>query len=556
MKLDTKKIKEILVQENYLTAEDFGKAEKYAIENHSTIFEYLLRKELISRKLLGLAVSEHYKIPFADLETKPASAKEIAQLPEAVAREFHAIVQKADAHSVIVATDEPDNPNLLKNLHDVFPKRNVTISYTFPDAIDSLFRFYKKPLETRFSEIINSQTKVAPEIIGEIIRDAVSLHASDIHFEPNTTDVIVRFRIDGILHEAGKIPKEFYGNILNRIKVQSNMRIDEHFAAQDGAIRFRDQDKSLDVRVSVIPTLDGEKIAIRLLAQYIRDFTFSDLGLTEHYQNLLKKQSKKPFGMILVTGPTGSGKTTTLYALLQILNSPDVNITTIEDPVEYKIDGVNQIQVNEQTNLTFAKGLRSIVRQDPDIILVGEIRDLETAEISVNAALTGHLLLSTFHANDATAAIPRLLDMGVEPFLLSSTLNVIVAQRLVRKICETCRFSYTETADSLKKIEPSLISYLPKKNITLYKGKGCKSCNGTGFKGRIAIFEAIEMTIEIQDFILKNPSSNQIWELARKQGSLTLFEDGMEKVKNGTTTLDEVIRVAPPPRIKFNAHVK
>jgi type II secretory ATPase GspE/PulE/Tfp pilus assembly ATPase PilB-like protein len=239
--------------------------------------------------------------------------------------------------------------------------------------------------------------------------------------------------------------------------------------------------------------------------------------------------------MILVTGPTGSGKTTTLYAVLKVLNQPGVNITTIEDPVEYKILGTNQIQVNPQTNLTFAKGLRSIVRQDPDIILVGEIRDLETAEIAVNAALTGHLLLSTFHANDAATSIPRLLDMGVEPFLLASTLELILAQRLVRKICENCRTSY-----------PHSSSYFPEKTVTLYKGKGCKNCSNTGFKGRTAIFEFIEINDAMEDLILKHPSSREIWELAQKNGAQSLFADGLEKVKSGLTTLEELLRVARP----------
>ncbi len=251
-----------------------------------------------------------------------------------------------------------------------------------------------------------------------------------------------------------------------------------------------------------------------------------------------------------MVGPTGSGKTTTLYALLKTLNRPEVNITTIEDPVEYRIPSINQIQINTQTNLTFAKGLRSIARQDPDIILVGEIRDLETAEIAVNAALTGHLLLSTFHANDAATAIPRLLDMGIEPFLLASTLEIVIAQRLVRRICEFCRYSVTKKREEFKDILSDIEHYFPKITATLYQGKGCSTCGGTGYKGRIAIFEFIVMTPEMQDLFLKNPSTKQVWELARAQGAHSLFEDGFTKVKQGVTTLEELLRIAAPPHLQ------
>ncbi|MFZ2881813.1 MAG: GspE/PulE family protein, partial [Candidatus Moraniibacteriota bacterium] len=358
------------------------------------------------------------------------------------------------------------------------------------------------------------------------IEDALILNASDIHFEPQVDIVVIRFRVDGVLQEVGRIPKTYYDNMLNRIKVQANLRTDEHASAQDGAIHYENAENTADIRVSMVPILDGEKVVMRILSKYVRGFNLSSLGLSAENERILNEAVKKPFGMILVVGPTGSGKTTTLYSLIRMLNRTEVNIATIEDPVEYKIQGINQIQVNKETNLTFSQGLRSIVRQDPDIILVGEIRDDETVEISVNAALTGHLLFSTFHANDAETAIPRLLDMKIEPFLLASTIELIIAQRLVRRICENCRYSYLE------------------KKQTFYKGKGCDVCNNTGYKGRIAIFEFIQVTQEMQDLVLKHPSSNEIWKLAKKQGSKTLFEDGMEKVKNGTTTLEELRRVA------------
>ena len=293
----------------------------------------------------------------------------------------------------------------------------ITFVYASKAAINIAFKHYNKPLATRFQQIIKEQKKVAPEILEEILDDAIQLRASDIHFEPQEKIVIVRFRVDGVMHEAERIPREHYDGVLNRIKIDSNMRIDEHFAAQDGAIRHKTHTGVLDIRVSVVPLVDGEKVVMRLLSEYVRHLTLHDLGFTQANIEVLERAAHKPFGMILTTGPTGSGKSTTLYALLKLRNSPDINISTIEDPVEYKISGINHIQVNNKADLTFASGLRALVRQDPDVLLVGEIRDGETADISVNAALTGHLLFSTLHANDSATAVPRLLDMGVEPFL-------------------------------------------------------------------------------------------------------------------------------------------
>jgi len=327
------------------------------------------------------------------------------------------------------------------------------------------------------------------------------------------------------------------------------MRIDEHLTAQDGAMQHRGEGGvGADLRVSLIPTVEGEKVVMRVLGSYVAGFTFADVGMGEAHRAVVERAAAKPFGMILTVGPTGSGKTTTLYSLLKILNKPDVNITTIEDPVEYKMEGTNQIQVREEGNMTFAKGLRSIVRQDPDIILVGEIRDKETAEISVNAALTGHLLLSTFHSNDAATAMPRLVDMGIEPFLLASTLEVVIAQRLARKICPHCRYSLSakEAITRLKTPGLDLDHYFGASD-TVYAGKGCNVCSGSGYQGRVALFEIIEVTPEIQDLMLQSPSSQEIETIARSQGSHPMFDDGVAKVKNGVTTLSEVLRVVSPP---------
>ncbi len=545
MRVDDQLLKQGLLKGNYATEEDLREAEKYAKGNRTSIADYFLSEGLLNKDLLGQAMAEVLGVPYADLNSNIPSLEQVIKIPQEAAVKYRAVL--FDEKKTIIATDNPKQPKLAEGLRALFPGKKISLAFSLPEDIDDILKQYRKSLETRFSKIIKEQKRVAPEIIEEILSDALSYRASDIHFEPQAEEVLVRFRIDGVLQEAGRIPKEYYENILNRIKVQSRLRIDEHFSAQDGSMHYQKEELEADLRTSVAPTIDGEKVVLRVLAAYVQNFTLDNLGLSATHQAMLKQSAEKPFGMILVTGPTGSGKTTTLYALLKILNRPDVNITTIEDPVEYKVRGVNQIQVNPQTNLTFAKGLRSIVRQDPDIILVGEIRDEETAEIAVNAALTGHLLLSTFHANDAATAIPRLLDMGSEPFLLASTLELIIAQRLVRKICEHCRHSISIRSTALPLEGKLAEKFFGKKTLTLYQGKGCPACNQTGYHGRTAIFEFIRMTPEMQGLILQSPSTQQIWKLAGGQGSRSLFEDGIEKVKNGITTIEELLRVAEPP---------
>lgn len=548
--LDDKKISEILVKQSYLAPEDLKKAEDAIKGKNIPLVAYLLEEGFVSKDLLGQAIAEFFGVVYMDLNSIRPSREQVMKIPEDIAKKFRVVFATENESGVVIATD---NPMILtsKNLGVVMKKylkaKSITVGYSLPDDIDGLLVYYRQALEARFIKIIKESEKVAPQIIDEIIQDALIYRASDVHFEPQAKEVLIRFRIDGMLQEVGRISKEYYENILNRIKVQAKLRLDEHASAQDGAIRFlRDEGQIIDMRVSIVPTLDGEKIVIRILFSYVRSLNLNDLGFSPEDQKIFMTAAKKPFGMIMIVGPTGSGKTTTLYALLKILNRPEVNITTIEDPVEYRIANINQIQVDARTNLTFAKGLRSIVRQDPNIILVGEVRDNETADIAVNAALTGHLLLSTFHSNDAATAIPRLLDMKVEPFLLASTLELIVAQRLVRRVCEECRYSYMEDNDSLLKKYPDLKKYLKGERTTLYKGKGCNACNHTGYQGRTAIFELIPISQEIEALIMKNPASKEVWELARKEGAHSMFEDGLDKVQNGVTSLEELLRVASP----------
>ncbi len=548
--IDNAHIKELLIAGSYISDEDAQKAEEVAKSSSISFIDALLRDGIVNSDIVGQATAESFNVPYADLNSAAIPADQIRKIPEELAKKLRVILFNEEKEDeVTVTTDAPDQADLEKELKGIFPGKKINLAYSLSEDIDNLFIFYEKPLDTRFSKIIEESDRVAPEILEEIFDDAITYKASDIHFEPQARVVVIRFRVDGVLHEAGRLPKEYYENVLNRIKVKSALRIDEHYAAQDGALHYDGKNGiSVDMRTSLVPIVEGEKVVLRVLGSYVQGLTFNDLGLTPRNQELLREAAEKPFGMILVVGPTGSGKTTTLYSLLKMLNNPDTNITTIEDPVEYKVQGLNQIQVNQITGLTFARGLRAIVRQDPDIILVGEIRDLETVEISVNAALTGHLLLSTFHANDAATAIPRLLDMGTEPFLLSSTMNLIIAQRLVRKICEHCKVSVVKKPEDFNTPQlKGVIKYLPAKNLTLYEGKKCEVCGFTGYKGRTSIYEVIKITPTMQELIVKRPSAQEIWELARKEGAKSVFEDGLEKVKNGFTTIEELIRIAPPP---------
>lgn len=548
MKFNDEAIKKILLDESYIKEEDIKKAEKYGDEHGASFLEYLMIEGLLSRDIINQALAESVGLPYLDLKSASPAKEEVLKIPEDVALRMRVVFVSESKKEVVIATDNPPTNELKEELNKLFPNKEIIISFSSSEDIDEAFINYQKGLETRFAKIIEEKKQIAPEIVDQILQDALQLKASDIHCEPWEKEVVIRFRIDGVLHEAGRISKEYYENIVNRIKVQAKLRIDEHFSSQDGAIRYslKSEERPVDLRVSIIPTLDGEKIVIRVLSTYVKNLTLSNVGLSEELQMQIMNSSKKPFGMILVTGPTGSGKSTTLYSLMKIINTRSVNITTIEDPVEYKIEGINQIQVNPLANLTFAKGLRAITRQDPNVILVGEIRDTETADIAVNAALTGHLLLSTFHANNAVTAIPRLIDMEIEPYLLSSTLELIIAQRLVRRICNSCKVSYPMSQAKIKKLGGSVSSYFTEKSLTFYKGKGCPACSNTGFDGRVGIFEFLKISQELQDIIPSRPSTNDIFKLAREQGFKTLFEDGVEKVKSGLTTIEELLRVVNP----------
>ncbi|KXK27433.1 MAG: Type II secretion system protein E [candidate division WS6 bacterium OLB20] len=383
------------------------------------------------------------------------------------------------------------------------------------------------------------------ELLDSIVFNALKSKASDVHMEPQESELLIRFRVDGILREVLTIDKNLEQALIFKIKVSAKLRTDEHFAPQDGRIRFIFDGKKLDTRVSILPITRGEKVVMRLLTSAGRSFKLQDLGLRDNELEAVEKAYNKPYGMILAVGPKGSGKTTTLYSILKILNSTEVNITTVEDPVEYDLEGVNHIQINTKANLTFASGLRSILRQDPDIIMVGEIRDAETARIATNAALTGHLVLSTLHTNDAVTAIPRLIDMGIEDFLVASTVNLVIAQRLARKLCDECKKEFTLTKadlEQLTKMRPDIAALL-KPEEKLYHEVGCNVCDGTGFKGRVGLYEVFDIDESIRKLITEHASVDDIYEQARKNGLVLIVEDGVKKLKAGVTGVSELIRV-------------
>ncbi|MDP3696512.1 MAG: GspE/PulE family protein [Candidatus Taylorbacteria bacterium] len=392
-------------------------------------------------------------------------------------------------------------------------------------------------------EVKKGATRSLIGIVNDIIENAHDSNASDIHINSKSESVKIRFRIDGVLQDVFDMPKEILPELIGRIKILSNLRIDEHQSSQDGRFRITAKDgDTVDVRVAISPSYYGESAVLRLLTDKAEMFNLENLGFSPENKKKIVSAIEKPFGMILATGPTGSGKTTTLYTILKILNKKETAIITIEDPIEYSVDNIKQIQVNPRTNLTFADGLRSILRQDPDVIMVGEIRDGETASLAVNTALTGHLLLSTLHTNDAATTLPRLLDMKVEPFLAASTVNIAIGQRLVRKICEKCKTSKKLTETEIKSLS-DVVKLKISEDKKIYRGEGCDSCNQTGYNGRIGIHEVLVVDNDIREGMLRKDSADSIKKIAVRNGMKTMIEDGLEKVFKGITSLEEVLRV-------------
>lgn len=526
-------------------------------EKNTPLEDVLFKKDLISDENLGKTISELLSLPLVRLGEISIPRDVLDLIPQVVAKKQKVIAFRKDKNGLSIAMADPSN----LQIKDFIEKKvgiPVTTYFATKQDINNALYLYNKDLSSTFNEIIEENVRQASaaagkqvdppitKIVDAILRFAYQNKASDLHIEPEKEKTLVRFRIDGILHDILSLPLELHRPIVIRIKVLSGLRTDEHSAAQDGKLQFESEEEDVDVRVSVVPITAGEKLVMRLLSERSRQFSLTDLGLSQNDLNKVKKAYNKPYGMILATGPTGSGKTTTVYAVLKLLNKRDVNIMTIEDPVEYDIQGVNQIQVNQKSNLTFSAGLRSIVRQDPDIILVGEIRDYETADIAINSAMTGHIVLSTVHTNDAPTAIPRLLDMNVEPFLIASTVNVIIAQRLVRKTHGRCRVSQEVKISELAKyVDKTLLKKIfgNERTVRIYRGKGCQLDHDIGYEGRVGIFEVLEVNDEVRRAIMERKDATEIKKIAIKNGMTTMIEDGLEKVKEGITTIEEVARV-------------
>jgi type IV pilus assembly protein PilB len=552
------KLKELLVGPGYITKADFEKALKESKQEKTSLGQVLIDKGLIKDDQLGKLIAESAGFLFVNLKKEKIAEKILKIVPQLVAQNQQVIVFDKTKQGLKVALNNPKNYEMIKWLEKKTGEKIIAY-YTTPLNIKEALKFYKKGIKKEFSDIIENEVKKAKEatikaedlpiikIVDTLIEYGYENRASDIHIEPLEKETQIRFRIDGVLHDVVSLPKHIHSLLVSRIKVLSKLRTDEHFAAQDGKFIAKTGNEKFDIRVSIVPVTEGENIVMRLLSEKARKFNLEDLGFLEKDLKKIKAAIKKPYGMILSTGPTGCGKTTTMYSILKILNKPKVNICTIEDPVEYDIEGVSQIQVNSKAKLTFAKGLRSIVRQDPDIIMVGEIRDEETAGIAVNSAMTGHLVLSTMHANTAATNIVRLMDMGIEPFLTASSISVIIGQRLVRKICTKCRESREITKDKLKKLglPEKLINkfYKKGKKIRIYSGQGCKSCAQTGYIGRIGIFEVLEINEKIKAMIMAKSNTDDIEAQAIKNGMTTMIEDGIEKVLSGITTVEELFRV-------------
>jgi type IV pilus assembly protein PilB len=547
--ISPEELKSLILRTGIIDEKKFAELLQFARETGSTIEDTLIERDIISDENLGILIADYLKIPFIVLTKTSIPENAYHIVPEKIARKQKVIAFGKDTEGVRLAMADPRNVLLQEMIMRKTGSRVIVYFATERDIYNTL-KIYRKDLQKSFDELMKEVGKYTEppitKIVDMIIDYAYQDRASDIHIEINEQESLTRFRIDGILHDVLRMPKHLHDQVVTRIKVLSRLRTDEHLAPQDGKMRLRLEEEDLDLRVSILPIVDGEKVVMRLLASHFRQFSLVDLGMNEKDLAKVQKAITKSYGMVLSTGPTGSGKTTSIYALIKILNTRERNITTIEDPVEYRIKGVNQIQVNPKTNLTFASGLRSILRQDPNVVFVGEIRDNETAGIAVNAALTGHLVLSTLHTNDAATALPRLIDMKIEPFLVASTVNIIIAQRLIRKICEMCKQSVEISRSQIVKSLPEDVvnkHFGSEEKVTMYQGMGCKVCHGSGYAGRVGIFEVLEITNNIKTLITQKKEADVIAKQAASEGMTSMLDDGLEKIAKGITTLSEVLRV-------------
>ncbi|MDL1969463.1 MAG: Flp pilus assembly complex ATPase component TadA [Candidatus Desulfofervidaceae bacterium] len=560
-RLSAEKLGDILVKEGLITSLQLERALKRQRLTGERLGAVLTQLGWLQEEDIAKVLSRQLHIPYCDLSEVKVNKDTFRLIPKELAERYVVLpLKKEDDHLHVVMADPLDltaiealeNITKLRIIPYIAPETKIkqviahfyTEEASVSDALEGLFQLQQERDKEKGEgelnlEVIKEQVEKAPVVkfVNQLIFNAIRERASDIHIAPREDRMSVRFRIDGVLHEILSPPKEVQHAIISRIKILAGMDIAERRLPQDGRFTVEYEHRNVDLRVSSLPTIFGEKIVIRLLEKD-KLLGLEEVGFDERDVEIFKKWIKRSYGMILLTGPTGSGKTTTLYAAINFIKSPEKNIITLEDPVEYQLKDVEQVQINPKIGLTFAAGLRTILRQDPDIILVGEIRDLETAEMAVRSALTGHLVLSTLHANDAVSTVVRLVNMGIEPFLVCASLNLVVAQRLVRKICFDCKEAFTP--------QPEIMEYMgldTAKKITLYRGRGCPRCRYTGYLGRTAIYEFLEITPRIKELILKQASLEELRQAAKATGMQTLQESGIKKVMKGITTFEEVMRV-------------
>ncbi|MEP6997216.1 MAG: type II secretion system ATPase GspE [Betaproteobacteria bacterium] len=557
---ERKRLGEILIERGKLDAAGLDRALRLQQDSGEKLGVLLVTLGVVAQRDVSEALADQLGLPLVEAASYP----ELPILEERVSprflRESRALPLAEDESELALAMADPTDEYTV-NAFEMVTGRKVRPQVAIPTeleaALERLYGAGKSALgqilgdveqrdDLAFDADIQHLKDLASEapvirMVSLIITNALDTRASDIHIEPFENRLIVRYRIDGVLHEVESPPRRLSAAVISRIKIMANLDIAERRLPQDGRIRLRVQGKEIDLRVSTVPTMHGESVVMRILDKGGVALDFKRLGFEEHTLKKFLNVLLEPHGILLVTGPTGSGKTTTLYTALDRLNQPDVKILTVEDPVEYQMAGINQIQVKPQIDLTFANALRSIVRQDPDVIMIGEIRDLETAQIAVQSALTGHLVLSTVHTNDAASTVNRLLDMGVEDYLLTSTVIGILAQRLVRTLCPACKTSYTALPEVVAEL--GLHKFAPPGDITLYHAKGCKECAQTGFIGRISIMEMLPMSDPLRTHIMRHANSAELRGEAIKEGMVTMYEDGMHKALNGVTTFEEVLRV-------------
>lgn len=562
-----KKLGELLIALGFLTNEQLQEILERQKKTGKKLGELLLEEGIVSEEILFAVLAKQFNIPYVSLSEIDEIPQDVLKLvSEKLVKTFQFIPIEFDKNTktLTVAMSDPLDIVALDSLKLATPYNIKIVVARKKEILEAINKYYEKKesideiekkaeteLETGIAEIIEEQditeldvqAEAAPVVkaVNFIIEQALNLKASDILIEPQEKYVRIRYRIDGIFRDQKPLPKKLLPSVVARIKIMGKMDITERRKPQDGRVRIFYNGKPINLRISIIPAAHGEKVCIRIIDTQALTLPLTELGFEEDQLKLFEKAIRQPYGMILVTGPTGSGKTTTLYSALNVLNTPDVNIMTVEDPVEAVIYGINQVNVNEKVGLTFAAALRAFLRQDPDIIMVGEIRDRETIEIGINAALTGHLVFATLHTNDAASAITRLINMGVEPFLIASTLTIVISQKLIRKVCKECRKQYKVTLQQLQPlgVTPEMVKDL--QEIVIYKGVGCSKCQG-GYKGRTGIYEVLECNDSIKDLILKKATHFEIKQQARKNGMLTLREVALKKLLSGITTVEEVIR--------------